>query len=293
VVSFALSFDGTYTNLFLQVIWAIGISMVALGLLIWLPFPAILTLGLLIVLGHNLLDYFERQPGFQPEAWYNLLHRPTFGLFSWKGHNINSLYPFLPWTGLMLLGYSTGRLFTDKFTYVQRKKILLRLGLAALSLLVVLRSFNIYGNPRDWSEQKNALYSFFSFINFEKYPPSLLFMCATIGPALLFLAFVKRTEGKAARVITVYGRVPFFYYILHFFLIHGLSMLLFLGRGHSYKEGLVVSTGFPFNFMVPGEGLPLWAVYPVWIGIVASLYPLCKWFSEYKRRSKQWWLSYL
>lgn len=293
VVSFALSFDSGYTNLFFQVIAAIGISMALLGVCIWLPFRIILGIGLVIVAGHNILDYFEGQPGFAQQTWYHFLHVPAFGAVIWNGHSINVLYPFLPWTGLMLLGYCTGRLFTQSYSHELRKKILLCLGLTALALLVALRSFNIYGDPGEWSEQRNLLLSFFSFINLEKYPPSLLFMCATIGPALLFLALINRTQTRTVRIITVYGRVPFFYFLVHLFLIHGLSMLLFFLRGHSYRDGLNADSGFPFNFIIPGEGVPLWVVYLLWIGIVAALYPLCTWYSNYKRNNRKWWLSYL
>jgi hypothetical protein len=164
---------------------------------------------------------------------------------------------------------------------------------ALILLFVLLRAGNTYGDPDPWSVQKTTLYSFFSFINVHKYPPSLLFMCATIGPALLFLAWVGNAGSRLARAITVYGRVPFFYYILHFYVLHAICVVLFLTRGHSFSEGLKGAPGSPFKFIIPGEGYNLWVVYLIWLAVVIALYPLCKWYSDYKKTHKQWWLSYL
>ncbi|HEY0067105.1 MAG TPA: heparan-alpha-glucosaminide N-acetyltransferase domain-containing protein, partial [Flavisolibacter sp.] len=293
IMSLILSFDPGYSNIFLQVIWATGISMIVLGLMIWLPFPVILAVGLLIVFGHNALDAREAQPGFDPPVWYELLHRPAYPAFTWNGHNVVVLYPFLPWIGVMLLGYCLGKLFRSPVTPGQRRKTLTLIGIGVIALFILLRAFNTYGNPQPWSEQKDALFSFFSFVNTQKYPPSLLFLCMTIGPALLFLAWAGEARNWFSRVITVYGRVPFFYYILHFFLIHLLSAIFFLMRGHSFAEGATGLPGFPFRFAMPGEGFDLWVVYLLWLGIVVALYPACKWFSEYKRRNRKWWVSYL
>jgi hypothetical protein len=115
----------------------------------------------------------------------------------------------------------------------------------------------------------------------------------TIGPAIIFLALASKARTAVTKVITVYGKVPFFYYILHFYLIHLVAMTLSLLRGHSYSEGLAGAPGIPFKFIFPGEGLSLGGTYLVWILIVASLYPACKWFSRYKQTHRQWWLSYL
>jgi hypothetical protein len=132
-------------------------------------------------------------------------------------------------------------------------------------------------------------------MNVQKYPPSLLYMCATIGPAILFLALAGNWKNRLTKAITVYGRVPFFYYILHFFWIHVLCMIFFFTRGHSFAEGIHHNVqGFLPNFIIPGEGYSLWVVYAVWFFVVISLYPLCKWFSEYKLKHRErWWLSYL
>ncbi|MGZ8538991.1 MAG: DUF1624 domain-containing protein, partial [Flavisolibacter sp.] len=290
VINFAFSFDITPNFIALQVIWTIGISMVIMGLMIWLPLPVILLTGLLIVFLHNSLDPYEANLNEQsPGLFYDLIHRQSF-------HQINDftlliLYPFLPWTGLMMLGYCFGKLYT---TYLEeeRKKILIFLGIALILFFIGLRISNAYGDNQLWSTQKNFLYSLFSFINTDKYPPSLLYLCMTIGPAILFLAFVKG-RNELSNFITVFGRVPFFYYVLHFYLLHFVSSICFLARGHTLAEGFTLYPGSLIRFNIPGEGYPLWVAYVAWISAILVLYPLCKWYSEYKRTHRHWWLSYL
>ena len=292
IINFAFSFDIHYSVIGLQTIWSIGISMIILGLMIWLPFNVILFTGLIIVLGHNALDYYEARNPESPGIWYDFLHRPNFRKL-WDGHNLLILYPFLSWAGLMMMGYCFGKLFL-KYEGDQRKKMLIFLGLGLLVLFAILRIPNLYGNPQDWSEQKNGLYSFLSIMNVQKYPPSLLFMCATIGFGLLILAAMGNKRNWLTRFITVFGRVPFLYYVLHFFLIHLVSAIFYLARGHSFAEGVAPKQGFFLpNFIDPTQGVSLFWVYVIWILVVVSLYPVCKWFSEYKRRHKDWWLSYI
>lgn len=292
VITFAFSFDVHYSTIGLQTIWSIGISMIVLGLVIWLPFASIFALGSIIVLGHNSLDYYEASMKSSPGWWYDMLH--SGGIHKlWGNHTLFFFYPFLSWSGLMMLGYCFGKLFTS-YQGLQRKKILIWLGIGAILFFIALRSINEYGNPGHWSAQKNTLYTFLSFMDVHKYPPSLLYMCATIGPAILFLAFAGNTKTRLTKFITVYGRVPFLYYVLHFFLIHILSAIFFFARGHSFAEGLKDQAGLVPKFMVPGEGYSLWIVYGVWLFVVLSLYPVCKWFSDYKLKHKEKkWLSYL
>jgi len=291
VMNFAFSFDVHYTIIGLQTIWSIGISMIILGLVTWLPFTAIATIGLLIVLGHNSLDFYEANLKSSPGWWYDLLHH--FGFYHlWDNHNLLILYPFLSWAGLMMVGFCFGKLFIN-FEGNQRKRILAWIGVGIILFFIALRATNVYGDPDYWSAQKNSLFTFFSFMNVHKYPPSLLYMCATIGPAILFIAFAGNTKNWLTRFITVYGRVPFLYYILHFFLIHFVSAIFYLARGHSFAEGIKPRPGFLPLFTAAGEGYSLFTVYIIWICVVLSLYPVCKWFSDYKRTHKDWWLSYL
>jgi uncharacterized membrane protein len=296
VVNLAVSFDPTYTAIVLQTIWSIGISMVLLGLAIWMPFSAILATGLIIVLGHNALDFYEKQfpPDHQYNIVYSFLHRP--GIYSLGGgHSLFIFYPFLSWTGLMMLGYCFGKLFT-KFEAAQRRKVLTWLGLGIILFFIALRATNLYGDAQHWSTQKNSVFTILSFIDTVKYPPSLLYMCMTIGPAILFIAWWGNIKNGVTKFITVYGRVPFFYYVLHFTWIHVLATAAFFMRGHGFAEATQNPGGAPFpppHFTVPGEGYSLWIVYLIWVFVFVSLYPLCKWFSEYKQTHKQWWLSYL
>jgi uncharacterized membrane protein len=195
----------------------------------------------------------------------------------------------------MMLGYCFGKLFT-KFEAAQRRKVLTWLGLGIILFFIALRATNLYGDAQHWSTQKNSVFTILSFIDTVKYPPSLLYMCMTIGPAILFIAWWGNIKNGVTKFITVYGRVPFFYYVLHFTWIHVLATAAFFMRGHGFAEATQNPGGAPFpppHFTVPGEGYSLWIVYLIWVFVFVSLYPLCKWFSEYKQTHKQWWLSYL
>lgn len=291
IITFAISFDVQFNTFFLQVIWAIGISMVLLGFAVWLPFYVILAIGLLIVLGHNSLDFYEanKKEGFG--IYYALLRRPDFVPIG-GNRTLGILYPFLPWTGVMFLGYCFGKLFIH-YEGGQRRRILTRLGLSIIILFIALRATNSYGDPLPWATQKSSVFTILSFVNTTKYPPSLLHLCMTLGPAILFLAFTDTFKNALSKLITVYGKVPFFYYVLHMYLIHGVSAFFFFLRGHGFGENASGTLGFPFRFVVPGEGLSLFLTYLVWLAIVAALYPACRWFSRYKQTHKQWWLSYL
>jgi uncharacterized membrane protein len=295
ILSFIFTFNPLYNLIFLEVIWAIGISMIILGLLIYLPFKFMLTLGLLIVLGHNLLDIPEASADFKPGFWYNVLHSIRGGALPFApNHLLIVLYPFLPWTGLMILGYCTGTFFSSKYSAAERKKILVRIGILVTLFFVLIRLINVYGNPLSWKTQNNGLDTFFSFINLQKYPPSLLFMCVTIGPALVLLAYLENIQNRFTHIVRIYGRVPFFYFMVHFFLIHLLAMMVFFVRGHNMADALKAGQQVPFLFIVPGEGFSLPVVYLIWLLVVIIMYPLCKWYDQYKTNHKEkWWLSYL
>lgn len=292
IMSFALTLDIYFDLFILETLWSIGMGMIILGCLLGLHFRLILTLGLIIVFGHNLLDFAERTRGANLPFWWKLMHQPGIAPL-WGTHSLFLFYPFLAWAGLTLLGYCCGKLFTD-VEPPQRKKILLRLGVGAIGLFITLRAINVYGDPIPWTLQKTPMTTFFSFMNVQKYPPSLLFMCATIGPGLLFLAFAKNTNSKFKNIISVYGRVPFFYFVVHFFILHIAEAIIYLLRGHSLKEGMTGAPGVPFKFVMPGEGYSLLTVYMIWVAIVIIMYPLCKWYDTYKKEHKEkWWLSYL
>lgn len=288
VINFAFSFDPEYYIIGLQVIWAIGISMVILGLLCWLPIKVLLPISLLIIFGHNLLnDYENGKNNFS--FIYALLHKSR--VFSIGGdRSILVLYPFLPWLGVMIAGYCFATLF-NRFEGAVRRRTLMRFGLLVFVFFIFLRITNVYGDSQQWESEGTAMRTLFSFLNTEKYPPSLLYICMTLGPAIFLLGFWDKARSKLADFISVYGRVPFFYYILHFFLIHLLSMLAFFTRGHQFSDG--INNDLP-NFIIAGEGYNLWVVYVVWILVVLSLYPLCAWYDKYKKNHRQHkLLSYL
>jgi uncharacterized membrane protein len=268
---------------------------VLMGLVIHLPYKALLAVGLLIVLGHNLLDIPERAADFKPNFWWDLLHHGKFAMYAFaENHYVVIVYPFLPWTGLMIMGYGLGRLFTPAFDAARRFKILVQMGLGLIAFFVLLRLANSYGNPFQWATQKNFLYTVFSFINVEKYPPSLLYMCITIGPALLLLAFVERCNNAFTQIMTVFGRTAFFYYILHIYLIHLICTISFFMHGHTLEDAVANMPNLPFLFQIAGEGVSLPFVYLIWLMVIAILYPLCKRYDRYKTNHKEkWWLSYL
>jgi uncharacterized membrane protein len=291
IITFAWTFDITYSVFILQVIWAIGICMVLMGIIIRLPLMVILMTGLLILLGHNIFDFVAST--HEGLVW-DLMRNGNFAFHPLPGGSqIGIIYPFLPWLGLMMIGYCCGSIYAPGFNAGKRKDILLYTGIGMILFFVALRYINMYGDPYPWSVHDTSTSTLLSFLNVHKYPPSLLFMCITMGPALLFLAFFESTQNKITRIISVYGRVPFFYYVLHFYILHTLCMVLFLMRGHSFSEGLENVAGIPFLFLVPGEGYSIGIVYLIWILMVIALYPLCKWFSDYKQRNRGWWVSYL
>lgn len=294
IVNFGTTFDPNFNSFYLVVVGAIGISMLCMGLLIYLPFNFILGIGLLVVFGHNLLDFIESSPNFKPNFWWDLLHRGSGATYPiLPNHSLVILYPFVPWTGLMILGYCSGTFFTSKFSIVQRQKLFYRLGTALIVFFIVVRFINIYGDPYAWSIQKNGLFTLLSFIKVHKYPPSLMFMSVTIGFAFLFLAFIEQFKNRITDTFQIYGRTALFYYAVHWYVLHIVSLICFVLRGHSMEEGTQF-VEIPFRYLIPGEGFSLPIVYFVWLSVVIFMYPLCKWYDKYKTNNKQkWWLSYL
>lgn len=295
IVTLGWSFNPLYNVLLLQVIWAIGISMIILGLLVRLPFQVILVFGLLVVFGHNLLDYPEAAQKNNVNVFWKFAHNARFYFLPYaenKNSGILVAYAFLPWTGLMALGYCLGAWYKSTVPGEVRRRRLIMLGVGLLLLFVLLRFINAYGDPFPWhSHPRGPLYSFFSFMNVNKYPPSLLFMCVTIGTSLIFLALLEKMRAGWTSFFMTYGRVPFFYYILHLYLIHILCVIAFFASG--YGSSQIVSPQSLFLFRPPTFGFNLWVVYGVWILVILLLYPFCKRYDVYKSSHRKWWLSYL
>jgi uncharacterized membrane protein len=292
LIVFAWNFDIGFSNIYFIVIWALGISMIVLAGLIHLPFKLILAVGILLVAGHNLLDSIRINGNNLPAFGWALLHQQNF--FTWQGKNILVGYPVLPWIGVMALGYCLGILYTKGFDAAKRKKTLLLIGSGAILLFILIRFINVYGDPSHWSQQSSAWYSVLSFIKVTKYPPSLLYILMTLGPAILFLAVTENVSNRVSKIISIYGRVPMFYYILHIFLVH-LFTLLAAGWFTNFGFKVwILKQPLWFASSLKGYGFSLGIVYLVWISIVAGLYPLCKWYDNYKTNHKEkWWLSYL
>ena len=276
-----------------QVIWAIGISMVFLSFLVYLQKGLILILGIVLVAGHNLLDNITAQ-GSDPLSvlWY-FLHQSNFIPINDGQGTLAILYPFVPWLGLMLLGYCFGTFYDKNFDAQSRKKWLLILGFGAIALFIGLRTFNIYGDIAPWSPQKNGTYSLLSFLNTTKYPPSLLYIVMTLGPSLLFLYVTEKIQNKLSTALVVIGRVPFFFYILHIYLVHLIGLVLLAAQGESWRELIYTNSRFNSAYLAT-KGMDLWVTYAVWAMVIVLLYPLCKWYQRYKALNPQkWWLSYL
>lgn len=285
------TFDPNYSFLILQVIWAIGISMVFLSFLVFLRFKVLLGIGLLILFTHNLLDPIQLEGTGPGAILWAMIHQQQ--IFALDGLLFLIQYPVLPWIGVMVLGYCFGILYKEDFSYKLRQKWLLGLGTGAVLLFLVVRGINIYGDLVPWSVQQNSTYTFFSFLNTTKYPPSLSYLLMTLGPSLLFLSFFEKSQNSIVRFFVVFGRVPLFYYFLHVFVIHLLAMLGIVLAGGNWRDMILTADVF-INASLINYGYPLWAVYLIWTAVIALLYPVCRWYMNYKLSNRKfWWLSYL
>jgi uncharacterized membrane protein len=292
IITFGLTFNPAYHLFILQVIWATGWSMVLLGLLLRTSYTLILVTGSILFFGHNLLDYVQLpELGAAGVAWKLLFtsHGDLIALNS--SRSVLLMYAILPWTGIMLLGYAFGAVYGEQVHAARRKKILICSGAGFIALFLLLRIINQYGDPAPWAPQKNVLFTILSFLNVTKYPVSLQYGCMTLGPVLLLLAFTEPWRGKVPDFLSMFGKVPLFYYVLHFFLIHIIVGVLFFATGHTWTEAVTANT--PFFFRPLDFGFSLGVVYIIWIAVVLILYRPCRWFVQYKQVNKQWWMRYL
>jgi uncharacterized membrane protein len=270
----------------MQVIWVIGASMVVLAGLVHLPRWAIAAIGLALIAGHNLLDPI-RAADLGAAGWiWNVLHEPA-RLDLGFGVRVLALYPLIPWVGVMAAGYALGPVLQlDRAT---RQRVLAGLGLAVTAGFVALRASNLYGDPAPWVAHEGWLATALSFLNCEKYPPSLAYLMMTLGPALILLAVLEGVRGRVGDWITTFGRVPFLYYVAHIFLIHALAVLV---ASIVFGDGSWLYGSFP-PVKPAGYGLALPGVYAVWLLVLVALYPLCRWFAALEQRRREWWWSYL
>ncbi len=287
IMNFGWHFDITFHSISFQVIWSLGISMILLAGLIHLPRKAILIFSCVLIFGHNLLDTIH----FDNILWTFLHERKVF--LTTLDHEFRVGYAIIPWVAVMSLGYYFGSFYRNTYEPSKRKKLFNSIGIAAIIFFIILRSINIYGNVLPWKDYGNLTQTLFSFFNLSKYPPSLFFLLVTLGGALLFLANSEKLKAKAVNFFCVFGRVPFFFYIIHIYLIHFLALIVAEFAGFGWQQ--MILPALPWRVeALKGFGFNLFVVYLIWILVIAMLYPLCKKFDAYKQSHKEkWWLSYL
>jgi uncharacterized membrane protein len=286
---FAFQFNVDYQVTVLNVLWALGWSMVALSVLVLIRPSAVLIVGALMIAAHNLLDPLRPAAFGSLAPLWTVLHVQGF-LVNRPGHVVLVAYPLIPWIGVTAAGFGLGQVFD--WPADRRRRALLRLGTALTAGFLVLRWLNVYGDPSRWASQPSTAFTILSFLNTTKYPPSLLFLLMTLGPALLLLRAFER-PARALAPLRVIGSVPLFYFVVHLVAIHLLAVAisaLRYGAVHWMFESPDLGH-FPIT-EPPGWPLPLPLVYVIWVGLVAALYPLCRWYSGVKARSASPWLSY-
>ncbi len=278
-------FNFDYHVMILNVLWALGWAMIVLSGLVYLPAWAVTTFGVLLIATHNLFDSVD-----SAKPLWTILHSPNF-LLNGPGHTVLVAYVLIPWVGVTAVGFGLGQIFS--WPSARRKAFLLPLGLALTASFMILRAINLYGDPQRWSTQKSAAFTVLSFLNTSKYPPSLLYLLMTLGPAMLFLWAVDAGTPRGLRPALIVGKVPLFYYLLHIPLIHLIAVAVCYaryGQVHWMFESPTVGQ-FPIT-PPPGWGYSLPIVYLVWVIVVITLYPLCRWFAGLKQRRSDAWLSY-
>lgn len=281
----------TVNPVVLIILWAIGISMIALAGLIYLPMRVIAAVSIAIIALHNLLDHVSAER-FGRAAWiWDILHQQN--VFAFHGINFVTAYPVLPWIGVIAGGYCLGTVF--EWDAHRRRSFLLRTGLALAAAFVVVRAVNTYGDLLPWSHQAAPVFTVLSFLNVRKYPPSLDFLLMTLGPAMVVMAWLEKFHLHFTNPLIVFGRVPFFYYGAHLFLAHLIEIGMNFVR-YGAKSFLLIappSMGSRSELFPVDYGFPLWAVYAVWVVVLLLLYPACLWFARLKQRRHDWWLTYL
>jgi uncharacterized membrane protein len=293
VLRFAVNFHFVNGLIFLSILWALGCSMIVLGFLVRVPIPVLTVLSIGMIVTHNLADSVSASQ-FGAAAWvWNILHQP--GIFRVDGVSVLAAYPLVPWIAVMALGYCFGPVMTPVMTMdpPRRRSWMVRIGLGLTLSFLVLRGINVYGDPNPWTQVPGM--TVLSFLRCNKYPPSLDFLLMTLGPALLLMAWFDQFVFTKTNPLIVFGRVPLFYFLVHFFLIHLLAFpFAFIRYGHAaFLLDPAPSMAGPANLYPPGYGYPLWVVYAVWFAVVALMYPVCLWYARLKERRNDWWLSYL
>lgn len=288
VVNYLLFFDIGFHTIIFEVIATIGFGFIVLAMLLRLSFKTIGVIGLLIIALHNLVGIIPIQDGSVIKSILTPLFNTT--AFPFLDRVFVMAYPPIPWLGIMMVGFSSGKLF--EMESARRRNLFLKLSVGALLLFVVIRYVNVYGDSVRWTVQPTGLYTVLSFLNVTKYPPSFVFCLSMLGLMFLLLVFGESLKNKFLDFVSVYGRVPLFYFLLHFFLIHVLLLIILVFQGFQLSDIQFASGTFGRPANVP-TGLPLGAVYLLWIMVVAILYKPCQIFAAYKSTNNHWWLRYL
>jgi len=280
IINFALWFDIHFRTLIMEVVCAIGVGLIVVSLLIRMPSRVIGLIGIIIIFGHDFLESisFKESPGLN--FIFSVLFRQNLFMATPNFAFITG-YPLVPWVGITLAGFGFGEVFNKPLEI--RKKIYLQIGSIGLILFLFLRLSNIYGDPSKWSVQKDSLFTLLSFINITKYPPSLLFTLLMLSIMLMVLWMTDGVKNKVTDTLCVYGKVPLFYFIVHLYLIHLLMLVMVFIQGFSFHD---LNFGTLNNGRPKGSGVELGVIYLIWIGVVLLLFPVCKWYGQYKANHK-------
>jgi len=291
VLRFALYFNFDYSFTIVTVLWALGGCMIALAALVHLPRWELAIISCAMILFHNLADPIPAAYFGKAEWTWHVLHQP--GLVKLGAAAIFIAYPLIPWIGVMAAGYCLGPVFL--WEPARRQRFLLKFGLGLTAGFILVRAVNVYGDPLPWSAQSSAVMTLCSFLKCMKYPPSLDFLLMTLGPAITVMGLLDRVKLGNANPLLVFGRVPLFFFVTHFFVIHCTAILLAFGRYGDAGLRLITLPGMSMSGKAfPSDyGFSLRVVYIIWIAVVVSLYPVCRWFAGVRRRRNDWWLSYL
>lgn len=268
VINFGLWFDIHFPTFLFNVLAAIGFGFIILGLISRLNSAAIGIIGLAIIVFHGLFPLL-------PNTTFKHLITPLFTStgIPFLGNKVFIMgYPPIPWLGVMLLGYGLAPFILKE----NRKTFFLKIGTSFLLLFTILRYFNLYGDPALWADQRDSTYTLLSFINVSKYPPSLLFCLLTLGIQFIIAYLL---EGKRIHFLEVFGKVPLFYFLIHWFILHALQFALIILEGFQFQD---LKFGTNFGRPIEWQGVSLVSTYLLWIVAIIILYPICQWYGRYK-----------
>lgn len=291
VIGFLWKFQINIFPIILQFIWVLGLSMLLLAVLVWLPLRAVAVFSLVILFGHNLLDEFNFSDGYWQNIWWGILHNETVICADICNRTPDEVfyayinYPLLPWGAVMTLGYSLGGIY--KIEPIKRQKFLIQMGALVTVMFFVIRGINGYGNSAPWSEQKNLLWTIISFLNTGKYPPSLSYLLMTVGPLLMLLGVAEKVKSRTVSLMRVFGSVPLLFYVLSLLLAHTMALVLGVFQGFHPGEFLAGFWRFPDDY-----GLGLFWIYLIWAAEVVLLYPICEWYADLRTRKTSWIFTY-